>query len=285
MYTQFSDRSTRVERTWEFRLEQEMRIRNFSRKTIQAYLYYNKELLRFANYKSPLEITGEDIKGYLDFLISNNKSRSTIDVAINAIKFYYGSILERKIIYKIIRPKKEKSLPVILSKAEVKSMIAATGNLKHRLMLMVLYTAGLRVSELVNLRVNDINYYRKVITVRGGKGNKDRITLSSSTVMNLLGQYSAEYQPLEYLFESYEPGSKLSTRTIQLVVQNAANKAGIKETVGPHTLRHCFATHLLEAGINIRYIQELLGHARLETTQIYTKVAADKLRGFGDLLV
>lgn len=151
-------------------------------------------------------------------------------------------------------------------------------------MLQILYSSGLRVSELVNLKINDVNFFRKIITVRAGKGKKDRVTIISQIVLENINKYLVEYQPLVYLFESHEVGSRISVRTIQKVVEDAAAKVGVKESVGPHTLRHSFATHLLEQGVSIRYIQELLGHARLETTQIYTKVAVNKFEEIDDLL-
>lgn len=286
MYTSFSDNSSVLGRDPIFKLEQEMTLRNFSPKTVKSYLYYNKELIRFANYKSPLRISGQDIKDYLDFLISGGKSRSTVDLAINALKFYYGSILERKFFVsnKIVRPKKEKTLPTVLSKKEIKRMINVVGNHKHRLMIVLLYSSGLRVSEVVRLRISDIEVERKAILVRGGKGKKDRITVLSGNAVRYLEKYYEEYQPLEYVFESFQSGEKISTRSVQLAVTEAGQKAGIKKTVGPHTLRHSFATHMLENGVNLRYIQSMLGHKRLETTQIYTRVATDKFMGIRDLL-
>lgn len=285
MYTQFQKHNnTRSERNWEFRLEQEMRLRNFSARTISSYLYYNKELLRFANYKSPLGINSQDIKDYLDFLISGNKARATVDVAINALKFYYGAILERKMIYKIHRPKKEKSLPTVLAKSEIVRMINSTDNLKHKLVIQVLYSTGLRVDELRNLEIDQIDFERKSVFVKAGKGRKDRITIIAQTVLENIGKYLLAYQPLRYLFESFAPERKMSIRSLQKIVTGAALKSGIRKNVSAHTLRHSFATHLLENNVNLRYIQSLLGHARLETTQIYTQVAANNLREIKDLL-
>jgi integrase/recombinase XerD len=268
------------------RLENEMKIRNFSRNTIDAYLYYNKELLRFANKDSD-EIVNQDIKDYLLTLVSLGKSSSTVNTAVSAFKFYYSQVFSRRFFISdngIKRPKNEKKLPVVLSKQEVIRMIKITDNLKHKLMLQILYSSGLRVSELINLKIADINFFRKIITVRAGKGKKDRITIVSKIVLENINKYLLEFQPLEYLFESFEPGCRASVRTAQKVVEIAAAKAGIKENIGAHTLRHSFATHLLEQGVSIRYIQELLGHARLETTQIYTKVAVNKFDEIGDLL-
>jgi len=264
-----------------FRLAQEMRIRNFSPKTIQAYLHYNKELLRFAS-RDAREIDGQDIRDYIDCLFNLGKSSATVNLAINAFKFYYEGVMRRKFFVSkasIKRPKSEKKLPVVLSKAEVLKMIDCLDNIKHKLMIQILFGSGLRVSEVVDLKINDINFIRKVITIRQGKGAKDRITIVSDKTLGEIEKYLLEYQPLVFLFESHRAGEKLSVRSAQKVVAEAAKLAGVNPEVSAHSLRHSFATHLLESGTDIRYIQELLGHARLETTQIYTKVANNKIRG------
>lgn len=263
-----------------FRLAQEMRIRNFSPKTIQAYLYYNKELLRFAS-KDVREIEKQDIRDYIDCLFNLGRSSSTVNIAINAIKFYYEGVLQKKFfILKvgIKRPKSEKKLPVVLNKVEVIMMINSLNNIKHKLIIQILFGSGLRVSEVVSLKINDIDFIRKIITIRQGKGAKDRITIVSEQTLSNIEKYLAEYQPLIFLFESYRAGEKIAVRSAQKVVAEAVASAGVNPNASAHSLRHGFATHLLENGTDIRYIQELLGHARLETTQIYTKVANHKLR-------
>jgi len=280
MYTSNGNNTTVLGRDPLFRLKQEMKIRNFSQKTIISYLYYNREFLRFASEKSPIEINRQDIRDYIDFMFSQRKSQATVNVAINALKFYYGAILGRNFFndkYGVKRPKRAKNLPVILAKEEIVRMINALGNLKHKLMLQILYGSGLRVSEVVNLKINDIDFFRRIITVRLGKGAKDRVTVVSAATLGNIDKYLLEYKPLVYLFER-ETGEKLTARAVQKVVYNAARAAGIGKNPSAHSLRHSFATHLLENGTDIRYIQALLGHARLETTQIYTKVAANNLR-------
>jgi integrase/recombinase XerD len=264
---------------------QEMRIRNFSRKTINSYLYYNKELLRFANKFSD-EISKSDIKDYLDWLYGDKKSTSTINLAINALKLYYGSVMRRKFFdteFGVKRPKSEKALPTVLSKEEIIKMIMATDNIKHKLVIQVLYSTGIRVGELRNLEVSHIDFMRKSVTVKAGKGKKDRITVISQTVLNNIDRYLTEFKPLKYLFEGYAK-NKISDRTLQKIVYNLAKKTGIRKTVSAHTLRHSFATHQLENNVNLRYIQAMLGHARLETTQIYTRVAVNKFGEIEDLL-
>ena len=269
-----------------YMLSQELRLRNFSQKTVNIYVYYNRELLRFTE-KSPREINKQDIKDYLDFLINAHKSSATINLIINALKFYYQKILRRSFFnskFGIERSKKEKTLPIVLSREEILTIINSTNNLKHKLMIQILYSAGLRVSELRDLMINHIDFNRKTILVKHGKGSKDRITIISETVLNNLSKYLDIYHPLKYVFESFNPGQKLNTRTLQKVVKDLTLKAGIKKQVSAHTFRHSFATHLLESGVNLRYIQSLLGHARLETTQIYTKVATDNFANIDDLL-
>src|SRR3989339_53593 len=264
----------------------EMRIRNFSKKTIEAYLYYNKELLRFASKFSD-EINRNDIKDYLDWMYDSGKATATVNLAINAIKLYYGAIMKRKFFsddFSIKRPKKEKYLPVVLSKQEIARMIAAMDNIKHKLVIQVLYSTGLRVGELRSLKINDIDFDRKSVFVKAGKGKKDRITVISRIVLDNMDKYLKEYQPLKYLFERFGPGEKLSERSLQKIVYTAAAKTGISKGVSSHTLRHSFATHQLENNVNLRYIQAMLGHARLETTQIYTRVAVNKFSEIGDLL-
>ena len=209
------------------------------------------------------------------------RSSSTVNLAINALKFYYEGILQRKFFVPktgIRRPKSEKKLPVVLSKAEVIIMINSLDNIKHKLMIQILFGSGLRVSEVVDLKINDIDFIRKIITVRHGKGAKDRITIVSEQTLNNIEKYLFEYQPLVFLFESYRAGEKLAVRSVQKVVTEAVESAGVNPNASAHSLRHGFATHLLESGTDIRYIQDLLGHARLETTQIYTKVASNKLQ-------
>jgi site-specific recombinase XerD len=264
----------------------ELRIRNFSSKTIQAYLYYNKEFLRFANKFSD-EVCRQDIKNYLSYLVSSGRSASTLNIAVSALKIYYEEILPRKFFssdFGIKRPKSEKKLPTVLSKQEIARMIVAVDNLKHKIVIQVLYSTGMRVNELRNLEINQIDFDRKTIFVKSGKGKKDRVTVISKTVLENIEKYLCEYQPLRWLVENSRSNKKISARTLQKIVEEASARAGISKQVSAHSLRHSFATHLLENGVNLRYIQSLLGHARLETTQIYTKVALNKLEEIGDLL-
>lgn len=264
------------------KLRQEMRLRKFSQKTIKSYLHYTTYLLNFTR-KSPTNINQSDIRNYLENLCDKNASSSTLNTAYSALKFYFEKILYRKFFFNIPRAKKDKKLPIVLSKKEILDIINACSNIKHKLIIQILYCSGLRISEVVSLKISDIDFGRKVIHLKGAKGAKDRITIVSEVVLKNIEKYLAQFKPLEYLFESIR-GGILTTRTIQAIVSQSAAKAGLAKPVSPHSFRHSFATHLLESGLDIRYIQALLGHARLETTQIYTKVAVAQFDKIKDLL-
>ncbi len=256
-------------------LERELRIRNYSRRTIESYVYYNEELLRFCE-KNPRDVSTEDIKNYLDFL-AQGRSASTVSVAYNAIHFYYGEIWKRSFFLNIKQPKKNKYLPVVLSKEEVKRMIELTANPKHNCIISLLYGTGVRVSELTHIKMRDIDLDRKMLRVFQGKGKKDRFVMLPEKLLAILTTQAKLKQAGDFLFTNGRGDSRLTETTIQKIVSQAAERAGIKKNVSPHTLRHSFATHLLENGTDIRYIQELLGHAKLQTTQIYTHVAQNDL--------
>ncbi len=180
--------------------------------------------------------------------------------------------------YQLERPLKEQKLPTVLSVEEVQAMIKATTNLKHKTLIMVCYSAGLRLSELINLRLADVDSDRMQISVKGGKGKKDRYTLLSEKLLPLLREYFKAYRPKEYLFEGSD-GGQYGERSLQNVVQSALQNANVKKHASVHTLRHSFATHLLEAGTDLRYIQSLLGHGSSKTTEIYTHVTSKALSG------
>ena len=213
----------------------------------------------------------------LQLIQAKNISTSQQNQRINAIKFYYEKILGReKQFYSLHRPRKETILPKVLSKSEIEKIFLATENIKHKAILMLIYSAGLRRSELLNLEIKDIDSWRMAITIRDAKGNKDRISLLSNHLLILLRQYYREYKPHRYLFEGAN-GSQYSPTSIAKILKNAAHKAGIKKNVTPHMLRHSFATHLLEQGTDLRYIQELLGHSSSKTSEIYTHVSKQAL--------
>jgi integrase/recombinase XerD len=257
---------------------QYLRLKNYSKKTIEAYLYYNKNFLKLAN-KSPRDVNKNDIGNYLDYLaLQLNSSASTLNLAYSALKSYYAIQYKRKFFVDLPRAKADKTLPVVLSHQEIMNMINLTGNSKHKTILSLLYGCGLRVSEVVNIKMSDISLERKMLKVSLGKGKKDRYVSIPEKLIAVLAAQSTLKSQDDYLFTGGGDRSKLTTMSVSLIVKQAAIRAGVKSDISPHTMRHSFATHLLEAGTNLRYIQTLLGHARLETTQVYTKVADNKLK-------
>jgi integrase/recombinase XerD len=254
-------------------LESELRLRGFSQETVKSYIIHNKKFIQYIQKKSE-DITEADIKIYLNYLImEKSNSNSTIALVKSALVFYYNNILNKKI--NIKTPKIPKKVPIVLTKNEIKSLISSTKNLKHKLLIELLYSSGLRLSEMVNLKVHDLELEEEIGWVRSGKGSKDRMFLLSKKVIADLNKYLKNHTS-EYLFEGRT--EKYSPRTIQKIVKQTAKKANIKKNVHPHVLRHSFATHLLEDGTDIRYIQALLGHSNLSTTQIYTSVSTKKLK-------
>lgn len=258
------------------KLTQEMKLRKFSQKTIKLYLYYITDLLKRAN-KNPKTVNTGDIRGYLEYLADKNSSASTLNCAYSAFKLYFEKILCRRFFANIPRAKSAKKLPETLTKEEVKKILGTIQNVKHKLLLGLIYSSGLRVSEVVNCKVKDLDFESKLMRVRLAKGAKDRTTILSEKVCAVLQKYVKNKNANDYVFES-DQGGRLTERTAQKVFSNALANSQIKKPATCHSLRHSFATHLLEAGTSIRYIQELLGHARLETTQIYTKVADNNLQ-------
>lgn len=206
-----------------------------------------------------------------------NISAKTRNQYLNAIKFYYYNINNVTDKIDVKSAKRTKNLPVILNRSEIKALIEATNNKKHKLLLSIAYGAGLRVSEVVNLRVKDVNLDNLTLHIKNAKGDKDRITIIPNSIKDELNKIVNSKEANEYVFSS-ERGGKLTTRTAQKVFSNALKKTGIKKEASFHTLRHSFATHLLENGTDIRYVQELLGHANIRTTQRYTQVTNPQLR-------
>ncbi len=247
---------------------------SFSEGTQKNYLSGFKIFLKYFDFIHPKKISDIEIKKYLFESKEKHKlSVSYINGQINTIKFYYTHIEQRKIEYKyLFRPKREKKLPVVLSPKEVFEMIRVTENLKHKSIIALLYASGLRRSELLNLKIYDIDFERELLIVRKGKGKKDRQTLLSNNFKSILQNYLEEYQPKEYLFEG-AAGGRYSESSMEKVIKKAVEKAKIAKHVTPHTLRHSFATHLLENSVDIRFIQELLGHSSIKTTERYTHVA------------
>jgi len=257
-------------------LKRELKIRNYSPRTIKSYVYYNKQLLIFCN-KSARDIGVDDIKRYLCHL-SETSSSSTVSIALHAIKYYYKTVYKRSFFVNIPSIKKNRRLPVVLSIEEVKKILQHSTNIRQHCMIGLLYGAGLRISELVCLKMQDIDFNRKIVYICQGKGRKDRIVPLPDNLVDILVKQANLKKGKNFVFTNRSE-CKLTTRTIGKIVSSLVEKTGILKKVTPHSFRHSFATHLLEDGVDIRYIQELLGHKRLETTQIYTKVTNNKIKG------
>jgi integrase/recombinase XerD len=261
---------------WEIKLETEMRAAKYSRQTRLNYMYYNRFLCHNIQ-KFPEEMQAYDIKQFLAAVEKGRDySAATLNLALSAIKFFYTRVLPKDIIEVQHRPRQDKRLPVVLSKDEIKKMFMTENNFKHRLLLMMVYASGLRAGEVVSLKRQDIDISRKLINIRSGKGRKDRYTLVSETVINALTEYYSRYNITNWLFSGADPNKHLVTRSAQHIFERALKRARIEKDASLHSLRHSFATHLLESGTDIRYIQELLGHASILTTERYTHVARRK---------
>jgi integrase/recombinase XerD len=249
-----------------------MQTRNYSQRSIDTYMHMLNALEDYHN-TSIDEITTDQVKDFLQYCIGIKKvSVSYINQVISAVKILQKDVLGKEWeSIRIKRPRRVIKLPVVLSKEEVKSMIETTRNLKHRTILAVIYSAGLRISELISLRPSDIDSDRKQIRVLG-KGNKYRYTLLSENTLDMLRMYWRAYRPERYLFEGQKKGQPVSRSTIQQVFRHACKKTGINKPASVHSLRHSFATHLLESGTNLKIIQMLLGHSSLRTTSIYLHV-------------
>ncbi len=258
------------------KLEAEIKVRGFSKKTLDAYMLHNEKFLKFVK-KMPDDVSETDIKAFLGYLISDKGNRpSSVNLTLSSLKFFYKEVLKKDLFANIKPPKSEKRLPTVLNKDEVKAMLAAAKNPKHRLLIEFMYASGLRVSECVNVKLNDLEIEQGLGTVRLGKGRKDRQFILSVILTEHIKQYLKENPGIEYLFGNN--GKSISVRQAQKIVKKVASIAGIKKRVFCHALRSSFATHLLEAGTDIRVIQELLGHSNLATTQLYTKVSTEQLK-------
>ena len=258
----------------------------YAQNTLKTYTSLFEEFINFHNKKDITTLGQQEAIEFIRYLVSERKvSISYQNQAINAIKFYYERVLggKRMSIY-LDRPQKEQTLPTVLSKEEVQLIISKITNLKHKTMIMLTYSAGLRVSEVIQLKIKDIDSERKQIRVEQSKGKKDRYTLLSEKILILLRKYYIKYKPTEWLFEGqYEDGrvTQYSVRSLQMILKQAVKKTNINKKVTMHTLRHSFATHLLENGTDLRYIQVLLGHQSSKTTEIYTHVTTkgfDKIK-------
>jgi len=253
---------------------EQLELKAYSNNTIKMYLYEFAHLLStIKNYNVDL-LTPEQLKAYFLYCLKKDRAKERkMNGKINAIKFYFEQVLHRpKMFFDIPRPKKPQTLPKRLSKSEIKRIFQSVTNPKHLLILKMVYGMGLRLSEVVNLKIEDINSEDMQVRIEGAKGKKDRVVNLPESILEDMRIYYKNYHPKIYLFNG-QYGGKYSVRSVQAIFKNAMKKAGIKKRIGIHGLRHSYATHLLESGVDIRFIQELLGHHSIKTTQIYTQVS------------
>lgn len=250
-----------------------LRLKNYSVRTEKSYLYHLDLFLDYVSSSKITSINENVLLNYFDHLKkSKNFSYSSVKQALASVRFLFLDVLKKEINFDFfIKIKKPESLPNILTKEEVKNLINSIKNIKHKAIISTIYSCGLRISEVVNLKLQDIDSNAMTVKIVNSKGKKDRVVMLSEKLLELLRTYFKQYKPREFLFEG-QNGGKYSTRSIQQIFNRAAAKVKIKKRVSVHTLRHSFASHLLDNGTDIRFIQELLGHKHLSTTQIYTHI-------------
>jgi len=250
----------------------------YSSRTNQSYLALLEYFLRYFHEKDPLDITGSEVSEFIhEFIVNHGYSASYQNQMISAIKTFYKISGRKRFSFEILeRPRRSRALPKVFSKDEVKRILNATRNNKHKLLLWMIYSCGLRRSEVTNIRLIDLDRDRGILHIKEGKGRVDRIVPISAKVWEKIDEYMESYSPVKYLFEG-QTGGKYSSESVYRVFKTALHNAGIKKDVGVHSLRHSYATHLHETGLDIRYIQELLGHKSTRTTEIYTHVSRRNL--------
>lgn len=252
----------------------QLNLKAYSPSTIRTY---TNEFIQFLNTikdKAAKVFSTSRLKDYFEYCYQKLRlSENTLHSRINAMKFYYEQVLNReKFFWEIPRPKKQLILPKVISKEKIATLINSIENLKHKTIIMLTYACGLRVSEVVSLKVRHIDGQRKMLFIERGKGKKDRVVSLSPNMLIMLREYYKQYKPMDYLFEGQSENEHLTTRSIQNVLQKAKEKAGIKQEGSMHMLRHSFATHLLDKGIDVVFIQKLLGHNSIKTTLGYLHV-------------
>jgi integrase/recombinase XerD len=257
-----------------------MNYRRYSSNTIKTYSDALEVFFKFFKDKPPENINIDDLIQFnTEYILKKNLSASYQNQVINAIKLFYRNRFNRSMEVDFIqRPRREKRLPNVLSKDEVKSILEAPNNLKHRAMLSLIYACGLRRSELLNLTLKDILSDRGLLFIRQSKGKKDRVVPISIKLIEMLRDYYKAFKPKTWLFEGQFPNTKYSEKSLENVLKQSLSKAKITKKVSLHWLRHSYATHLLENGTDLRYIQELLGHSSSRTTEIYTHVSTRNLQ-------
>ena len=262
------------------RMEEELKLRGCSLRTQKAYVQW---VSRFAAHyrRAPERMGQEQVRAYLVHLLEDQKlSRPTLVQALCALKFFYVHVLHRSWEIEDLRfPRQQKKkLPTVLSESEVTRLLESAGNLKEQAILMTLYGSGLRLSEVIHLQVRDIDSSKMQIRVRQGKGGKDRNVVLSEVLLEVLRRYFRQYRPVNWLFYGQTPQQVIDDRTVQRMVRALSERAGLRAGVTTHTLRHSFATHLLEHGTELPYIQALLGHRNIKTTMLYLRVSPPALR-------
>jgi len=258
-----------------------LKLKAYSESTVRTYRNEFLQLLKLLKQKPVSELTADDLKRYMVYAMEKEGiNENTAHSRLNALKFYYEQVLRKeKFFWEIPRPKKPLLLPKVLAEDELGNLFKALTNIKHKAMLFSAYSAGLRVSEIAVLEIKHIDSERMQIFISQAKGKKDRYVTLSPVLLDILRAYIKIYKPkpVTYLFESERTGTAYPTRTIQRIFQLAKEKAGIKKEVGIHSLRHSFATHLLEKGTDIKYIKEILGHFDIRTTERYLHVSKKEL--------
>lgn len=265
-------------------LEQDMILKRYSYSTIRAYKLHLQQLCWFYNDKRPSQLTIKEIKAFVFFRIKKEKiAVRTQKQVINALKYFYEKVVGRSdFSMHIVHPRSPKDRPGYLATEEVRRLLSATQNIKHRAILTTIYSGGLRLSEVIHLKLSDIRSSENYIRIQSGKGNKDRTTLLSPKLLSILREYVKIYRPKFYLFEG-QTGGQYSARSIQQIMANAVRKSGVLHAT-PHTLRHSFATHLVQSGTRIGHVKELLGHQSIKTTEIYLHLSQNDLRNISSPL-
>ncbi|MFN6015323.1 MAG: tyrosine-type recombinase/integrase [Flavobacteriales bacterium] len=262
------------------RFEHYLQSKRYSLNTIKVYAETLRIFFRYFTNKSIEQISNEDLIVFNnEYILKNNFSSSYQNQLVNAVKLYYSAIQHKRIDVDLVhRPRREKTLPNVLSKEEVKRLLNASTNLKHRTMLSLIYACGLRRSELLNLTFADIQSARNILLIKQSKGKKDRIVPIGNKIIQQLREYYLLYRPKHWLFEGQSAGEQYSAKSLQNILKLSVSKSGISKPVTLHWLRHSYATHLLESGTDLRYIQELLGHSSSRTTEIYTHVSTHEIK-------
>lgn len=257
-----------------------MRSRRYSESTVGTYTDALKTFFKFFHTKPILEISNDDLILFNNkYILANNYSASLQNQVVNAIKLYFAEIEKADFNVQLVhRPKRAKILPNVLSKEEIKLILTASGNLKHKAMLSLIYSCGLRCGELLTLKPENIDSRRNVLIIKQAKGRKDRIAPLSGKIIELLREYYTAYKPVTFLFEGQKAGEPYTSRSLQMVLKQCIEKVKINKPVSLHWLRHSYATHLLENGTDLRYIQEILGHSSSKTTEIYTHVSTKSIQ-------